>query len=329
MQGRCVHPVAGSNTCGGEPIKAHTVQRNGGLSAIAEAGHVISIAAAFEDLHKNAGVLIPRPVGVGSASTFTGFCNHHDTTMFRPVEVGAKELSAESCFLLSFRAVAYELIAKEAAFASLSLVRENDRGRPFDEQIRIQEGLNVMAAGLRLGLTDLERWKRDYDAAYMQRESHRHKSHGVSFDGILPVVACGAFTPEVDFDGRVLQKLGVGPADHEAVTFNLTVFDGRSVAVLGWSGEGDGPAAAFAGSFVDAVRASGADAVIRLAFEQIENTFMKPSWWNSLLATERTIILRHVQSGTPFGYERTGTALLGKGLAFPVNVDAVSSFING
>jgi hypothetical protein len=327
MQGRCVHPLAGSDTCSGEPIRAHTVQRNGGLSAIAEAGHVISVLAAFQDLHKNSGVLTPRSVGVGSASTFTGFCNYHDTSMFRRVEVGTKELSVENCFLLSFRALAYELITKEAAIAALPLMRETDRGRPYDEQILAQEYLSALAVGHQLGLNDLERWKLDYDAVYVGQAFGRFNAYGVSFDRVLPVVACGAFTPEVDFNGRQLQKLGVGPAGHEAVTFNLTVFDGRSVAVLGWIGKQDGPASLFAGSYMKAVRASGANAVIKLVFEQLENTFMKPSWWSGLSPTEQSTILRHARSGTPSGGARTTAALLSEAPMFSAQVDKIASFI--
>lgn len=327
MLGRCMHPAAVSGACGGGPIRAHTIQRNGGLSGIAEAGHVLSVVAAFEDLHKNRGALVPPLIGVGSASTFSGFCNYHDTTMFRPVEVRTRELSGENCFLLSFRALAYEFVMKEAAIAALPLMRENDRGRPYEDQVATQEGLSLMGVGYQLALSDLVRWKLDYDAAYVAKEFQRHSAHAVSFDGVLPVVACGAFTPEVDFNGRQLQKLGVGPAGHEAVTFNLTVFDGRSVAVLGWMGKQDGPAGFFAASFADAVRATGADAVTKLVFEQLENTFMKPTWWNGLSHTQQSAILRHVQSGTPFGHTRTKEALVGKGLTFPVQVDAINSYV--
>ena len=181
----------------------------------------------------------------------------------------------------------------------------------------------MLAANQQLGLNDLKRWKLEFDAAYVEKEFRRHNSYGVSFDGVLPVVACGTFAPEIDFNGRQLQKLGVGPAGHEAVTFNLTVFDGFSVAVLGWMGKKNGPASLFAASFVDAVRLSGADAVVKLAFEQLENTFMKPSWWSDLTPTEQAIIFRHVQSGTPFGDAGTFRS---QGLTFSAKVDA-NSFI--
>jgi hypothetical protein len=76
----------------------------------------------------------------------------------------------------------------------------------------------------------------------------------------------------------------------------------------------------FAGSFFDAVQISGAEAVIKLAFEQLENTFIKPSWWHGLSAVEQSNILTHVRSGTPYGHRRTRAAFLGKGLTFPAKV---------
>jgi hypothetical protein len=328
LEGRCVHPEAGSAVCSGEAISAHTIQRNGGLSAIAELGHVISVKSAFEDLHKNAGGFVPRKVGVRSASTFTGFCNRHDTTMFRPVEAGEKRLTSENCFLLSFRALAYELIIKQAAIESLPLMRDNDKGHPFEDQVAIQEWLNAIAAGYRLSLAELERWKHLYDAIYLSRDLSVHNSCAIAFDGVLPVVACGAFMPQFDFHGRHLQKLGVGTANHEQVTFNLTVFDGRSVAVLGWGGGKGGPAAEFASSFVAAAKVNGGDAAVRLALEHVENSYIKPSWWHGLPPALQSVAVNHIHSGTPFGPPRAPKQLVDNGQAFAFELDVVELFSN-
>jgi hypothetical protein len=66
-------------------------------------------------MYKNGGKVIPRKMGVRTASTFFGFCSRHDTEMFRPVEYGHRGLTNENCFLLSFRALAYEVIMKRCA----------------------------------------------------------------------------------------------------------------------------------------------------------------------------------------------------------------------
>ena len=35
---------------------------------------------------KNEGKIVPGPVGIGSASTFMGFCSVHDNSLFEPIE---------------------------------------------------------------------------------------------------------------------------------------------------------------------------------------------------------------------------------------------------
>jgi hypothetical protein len=306
-KGRCVHPDAG-RSCEGDAISAHTVQRNGGLSAIAENGHVLSVKRAAEMLYLNQGRFVPAKVGVRHASTFSGFCSHHDTTMFRPVEVGTRELNVETCFLLSFRALAYELVTKEAAIAAIPLQRDLDKGRPFHEQVRIQEHLHVGQLGFHLGLADLKRYKAAFDDLYYRSEFSNFHCLGVVFDGVLPVVASGAFHPEIDFAGKRLQKLGVGPLNHENVCFNLTVFGGTSVAALGWLGAPGGPSEDFRDSFIDALKTDGGDAAVRLAFEHLENTYIRPSWWNHLGSEQRWEAEERMRSGLP-STERTVAGL--------------------
>jgi SEC-C motif len=87
-KGRCSHPEAGPDTCGGRVIRSHTIQKHGGLAAIAEDGHVISVRSAFERLRYNEGQIIPAKMGVNRASTFLGFCDRHDSEMFKSVENG-------------------------------------------------------------------------------------------------------------------------------------------------------------------------------------------------------------------------------------------------
>ena len=111
----CLHPEASPDTCGTRIIRAHTIQRKGGLAQITENGHVISVKAGFEDIFKNEGQVIPRQISARDASTFTGFCDRHDNEMFKPVEAGRPILNEETIFLLSFRALAYELYTKESA----------------------------------------------------------------------------------------------------------------------------------------------------------------------------------------------------------------------
>lgn len=298
-KGYCLHPKASDDTCSKKIIRSHTLQRKGGLSAIAENGHVISIKIGFEKLYEHEGRVIPDKIGLRSASTFMGFCNRHDTEMFRPVETGKALLTDENCFLLSYRALAYEYFQKTSVLNTKNIMREMDKGNPFEVQCAIQEQLNVMEQGERLGMRDLEAWKRQYDDAFLAKKFGAYKFYSVAFSDILPVVACGAFQPEFDFQGTALQKLGRGQLEYESITYNLTVLNGHTVAVLSWRGEDEGPAWAFAQSLKTIPSAEKADATVRLAFEHLENTYMNPTWWYELPEKIRQATIRRMSSGLP------------------------------
>lgn len=313
--GYCSHPEASSSTCSDAIIRAHTVQRSGGLAAIAENGHVVSALAGAQDIFRNHGELLPREVGVRSASTFLGFCAHHDSIMFRPAEVGAVGVTEETTFLLSFRSVAYELFMKRVQLRSTIVQREADNGLPFETLITIQNQLHYTEAGVRLGLADLERWKTSYDEAYKEKRFEDFNFLGVSFSTVLPVVCCGSFHPEYDFAGGTLQRLGRGPLSYEHVTFNLTVLDGRSVAVFGWT-DVSGPAEAFALSYGALPASEMAEAAVRLAFEHTENVYLRPSWWRALPEDLKQAAIRRMATGSPFRPERDASCLLTDGLSY-------------
>ncbi|MCJ1881969.1 hypothetical protein [Pseudomonas nitroreducens] len=270
----------------------------------------MSVRAGGDNIFENEGRLEPKLTGVRSASTFNGFCGSHDTALFRPIEVGAATLSAESVFLLTFRAVAYELFTKRAALRGVPIQREMDFGVPFPLQAGIQTFLHMSAEGMRRGLADLERWKALYDTAYIQSDLSAFSTYAIEFDGVLPVVACGAFHPEVDLGGRQLQILGRGTAEFDHIAFNLTALNGVSVAAFGWLGPSDGPAAAFVQSFRSLPDAEKSTAVIQLAFEHLENSYIRPSWWEALPDEWRSFAMEKFRSGMGLsGAERDQDAL--------------------
>jgi hypothetical protein len=112
-RGYCLHPNASSATWSPTLIHAHTIQRRGGLAAIAEEGHVISPKLGFEDIFKNEGEIVPRQHGVNYATTFMGFCATHDEQLFAPIEKAPLVLGKEAASLLSYRAICYEFLLKK------------------------------------------------------------------------------------------------------------------------------------------------------------------------------------------------------------------------
>jgi hypothetical protein len=296
-RGTCLHPEASPSICSNRIIKAHTVQRAGGLKAIAENGHVISGKRAFENIFKNDGKIVPGPVGIGKASTFMGFCWYHDNKLFEPIEKDTFTLNHEAAFLLSFRAISYEYLTKLNAIRAVNLQREMDRGKDFETQVAIQQYLHIHQMGFIRGVQDLEGWKAEYDRKFIARDYLSMPHYAVEFDGILPFVCCGGFSPEVDFHGRQLQIITRGEAPMEHVCINVSVIGAKSFLAFGWHGIPNGPAEEFVMSFKSLYNKDKANACLMMAVEQSENTYFNPSWWHSLIETDRMHLIQRMQSG--------------------------------
>ncbi len=281
-RGRCSYPASAGTACGHAVTEAHTVQRRGALAAIAEEGHVLDYKpASINAMIEHGGRPPPRRVGVRRASTFPGFCNEHDA-MFRPIESKTTVFDKQAALLFAFRAVALERYMKEVELAAVPAQREMDKGFPFEKQAAVQQFLHVREIGVRQGLAYVEAWKSAFDTRVRSGDASDVHFLAVNFDRILPVAACGAFCPEFDMRGAALQRLGRGVDALEHVTMNVAVFERQTSAVFAWLGKEGGPTAAFVKSFADLAEDRMADAVVRVAFENMENVYARPSWWDGL-----------------------------------------------
>ncbi|PUE27909.1 hypothetical protein B9Z39_09210 [Limnohabitans sp. JirII-29] len=281
--GPCQHPQASATTCSSpSSIKSHTIQRRGGLGAIAENGHVCSTKKAFSDLEKRGGQVDMEKIGVGQASTFPGFCSYHDTELFRPVEQVNSKLDAYSGFLLSLRAVTYELAIKGSQLRSHVASKEFiDYGRSFEQQAMLQNFLSMQQVGIEQGLMDITQLKALYDDAFQSQDFRKFSFYGVEFDKILPFAAAGAFMPEFDFSGAQLQEIKVGlPVSH--IALNITQLGDNTCVVFGWFGGPDCAAARFVDSYKAIPHEEKANSLLVLAMEHLENFFCTPSWWAGL-----------------------------------------------
>lgn len=296
-RGKCLHPEASEKTCSNKIIKAHSVQRAGGLSAISDNGHVISVQRGFESIHKNNGHIIPEPIGIRVASTFTGFCSLHDNNLFKPIENDSFSLNQEAAFLLAFRALAYEHLAKWHAIKSNEIQRQADKGTDFDRQVIVQNYLHNILAGQKRGMKDVLEWKTEYDRIFIEKDYTSMPHYAVEFKGILPFVCSGGFHPEVDFNGDRLQIISRGDISFEHVCVNVSVIGERSFLAFGWHGAADGPAEKFVKSFKAQKNEEKANSALTLAVEQSENTYLRPSWWNELSNPHKNHLVRRMKSG--------------------------------
>jgi hypothetical protein len=297
-KGYCSHPDRGG--CSAQIVKAHTIQRNGGLAAIKEDGHVLTTDFRFRRIMDDEARPDLQRIGVGKASTFPGFCERHDAETFREIETSDITLAMRAMFLLSYRALAFERFRKSVVVDSISVQRQLDCGRPFEVQAEIQDMVNLMYMGQLKGLAELDEWKHEYDRRLVSENLDGFHFLGVSFDQILPVVGCSAWHVESDFTGKPLQRISRGDYPLQHIAFNVTAVGGRTIASFGWTGDLIGPAKALVESFRKLPANRKADAIVRTCFEQSENIYVRPSWWKGLPTHARASLQDRILSGTPF-----------------------------
>lgn len=314
-QGYCSYPRLDGDECSPGISKAHTIQRKGGLAAIAEAGHVLSVKPSMQMMIEHEGVPHPRRVGVRQASVFPGFCSKHDAATFLPIEGKNVDFDKPSALLFAYRSIAYARFAKQAELKSIEIWRKMDRGQPLRKQEFIQDYLHVYEEGIKIGMRDVDVWKCNYDTRILSGDLDRFYFHAVRFDLTLPIVGCGAFHPEFDLRGNALQQLARPDFEFEHLALSVTAYAEQTVAFFGWIGEPSGPAGTFVESFEELSQDRKADALVRIAFEQMDNIYLQQSWWEALPKSDQSRLLLHIPSGTS-GAPRTFDCLVDHGTAY-------------
>jgi hypothetical protein len=101
---KCLEPRL---ACKNTTIRAHSIQNGRVLDLIATNGHVMMLRQIFS---KDRVDIEFKSVGRNLASTFTGLCNEHDTTLFAPIDTRLFDREdREQLFLLAYRSVCREL----------------------------------------------------------------------------------------------------------------------------------------------------------------------------------------------------------------------------
>ena len=281
-KGHCFHPEASPLICSSKVISAHTIQRNGGLSAIARDGHVYSLLKhgnVFEKSTFDTGG-VAHKVGVKDASTFRGFCSRHDDLLFAPLEKRPFQGTSEQLALLGYRAVCYELLMKESLLGD-DLLKEMDKGQPVPVQRFHQEALSLRDSGARRSIEELTLQKHRYERMLIGKNYTDLAHYGVFFPSTPEVMCSGITQATHDFLGNKIAELGHLDVPADWITFSLIATDDGGAAVFTWLA--DHLKSKSVMMTLDGLPdAEQPHAIVRFAFEFFENTYFSPKWWDSL-----------------------------------------------
>ena len=295
-KGECYAPHSMHNECSRGTISAHTVSRSSSLGAIQRNGHVYSYPLNLLSLHKSGGRLKPELTGWKQASTFPGFCGHHDKRLFEPLEDVPFMGTKEQCFLIAYRALAKEIHAKSCS------AKQNDLRATLGKRSAIAS--MAMAAankGVNLAIRDLERHKNRYDQVLVNKDWK--KVHGIliEFNDIFPIQCTGGLNPDKDINGLQVQNLdwcGVTPD-----TINLASFaaEGKSYFLVCWLSDSDCSGSRFVAPFKLVSREDLPAVIGSLILQTTENCHFAPDWYEGLSNAGKDWCEKNALSGMFFG----------------------------
>lgn len=318
----CLSPDSSAIYSNGNIVRAHTIQRNGGLSVIARDGHVYNSmlhepsavfgVSATEDVEKE-----PNLVGVRKASIFTGFCGLHDNEIFAPLEKNDFVASGEQLALLGYRATCMELFLKNADMELTTTKRELDRGMPSQEQATFQDFISLHRTGVAKAKKELEELKNLFEEMLSNGTFEDLEHYVIWFQGTPSFLCTGIHQPTHDYQGNRIQELGHMHISGQWIQFSVIATKVGGAAIFSWL-KNNSIAKGFICTLDKLSNEELPDAITRYAFEYFENTYYSPDWWDSLdKPTHMALMMRQMREITPvFRYPRPDDCLIDDGIHY-------------
>jgi hypothetical protein len=291
--GRCLHFESGEQC--GQFIGAHSIQKRGQLSAIAENGCVYVFPSSVGSLKKNRGRLVLEKRGIGKVSTFAGFCDKHDNQLFAPIDKEPLLPNCKQAWLYAYRSICREVFVKQNA---LRLIEAQVADIPTASSLR--EHFERMRSGTAFGLRNLLRHKEAMDASsaagsYTDTEYALFTSSQVQF-----LAFSGLIYPEFDFQGRLLQELADSACPYELLTFCSAPTANGWGYLFAWHVSSAAICRSFIRSLATAMHDNlpkGADAMFRLVISNCENLAIAPKWWEARTEEQQLAVIQCLERG--------------------------------
>lgn len=270
-------------------MRAHTVPRKGALSQIARKGHVYQVlpSSVFESA--------PSLIGVKNATTFRGFCKHHDDIAFTPIEKQAFVGTPHQNQLVGYRAICFAFHRKYAAADVAADFSRRLRALPNELQRQEIQNLLRILTGYQEGASCLKILKNRYGEVLRERSWSDIKTCVILLDTTPEVQCTGAFAPDIDFSDRTIQNRWDDELDW--ITFSIFGVGNTGAVVLTWIDNPAGPSQTFIASLIEDTSDQAGNAFVRVALEELDNVCFSPSWWEALADSDRESLLRRLPAG--------------------------------
>lgn len=287
---RCYVPNEYRAECNNKIIRAHTISKSINLNPIAQNEHVYSFMGSnFSQLIKTNGKFIAEKISVKKASTFGGFCDKHDSEIFKALDSGF-DFTSEQIFLNYYRTLVRELYIKEKnVHHQTTIMKSYDKGLSPIQQKRYQDFLFNASMGMDIGHRDLERIKLQMDKKLVSKKFTSMKYYGILIDTIPDIISTCVWVVSCDFENNQLADLSNFSKFYNSISVStLILSDKQGVILFSWNDEISSPECySFIQNLHKLSDSEKIKACVYWLFAINENIYFAPAWWEALEKTKQ------------------------------------------
>lgn len=281
------------DNCNSKTISSHLLQKNGILNRISYQNHLYEIGInPF-----NTSIFNFQKIGINKALTFPGFCNKHDTEIFREIETETIDFNNyRTNLLFSYRILVNELRKKEIL---IDWFKANIKNKELRTHITPDyfNRLDVSINGYKMALKDGEYYLKYFNSdIYQNTKNFSFMTFELPF---VEICASGVFTYENSIEIASIPE-------NQPLTdiyFNLLPMDNKSVVIFGVLTEMKNKCWDYLVDFKKGSKDLSLKKVGDLLLTNVENWLCSKSVYESLKSNE-TVIVAEMKKTTKTNIER-------------------------
>mgnify|MGYP000999511907 CR=1 FL=1 len=180
------------------PIKnAHTLQNNGILSIIAENDHVM-VTNLFSKIREG---FVTHRLSKNEATTFYGFCEYHDSVIFKEIETVPYDNQIKQNFLYAYRTCAQEFHKK---IRQVKAIQGCFKDNP---SIVFMEGFVESYRNMMLSYSDVNEYMNIFNNSFVNNDFDILENYVFEFKERYDFAVSTTFNPTCDLNGKQINDI--------------------------------------------------------------------------------------------------------------------------
>lgn len=281
----CVFPD--KSQCSKKIIKAHSIQMNKILNLIADNGMVV-----FFDGSRSIITNDFEEIGIKQASTFFGFCNHHDTTVFSNIENVDYYDTKEQNFLYAYRACAREFVVKYEATCIHQQTASLYRLYP-DYITQLYYNLESSRQGLVDVQNHINKFSTELVKSPVDRNYYLLSTAVFKLQYEAPIAVNSIFNLIYDFHGNVINNLSNFSKNVAPLFLNIFPQSGKTILLLSCFTSDLNRYNNFFSELNNLTNSELERVFSQIVLTYCENFFVSPRKWNTHSKNERGLIVEY------------------------------------